>query len=137
VKAAKTRVASLQQQSIPRLELLCALLLARLLTSVTETRPCVRISTSEMFHRFASHTVLDSRCWKRVETVTHNEIQRLIQADNWYHCFGMTNPADIPSRGLTPLELSVNKIMALNGLGITQSLHLERFNPCPKNARQS
>lgn len=38
------------------------------------------------------------------------EIRKLITPDCWSHCPGKENPADIPSRRLTPLELSVNTL---------------------------
>jgi len=39
-----------------------------------------------------------------------DKICKLISVDCWSHCVGKINPANIPSRSLTPLELSVNKL---------------------------
>ena len=36
-----------------------------------------------------------------------NEVRKLVPVEYWDHCSSEENPADIPSRGLTPLELSV------------------------------
>ncbi len=38
------------------------------------------------------------------------EIRKLIPPEFWNHCSGKGNPADILSRGLSPLELSVNSL---------------------------
>ena len=39
-----------------------------------------------------------------------NEIRKLVPKTSWFHCSGKENPADIPSRGMMPLELSVSKL---------------------------
>ena len=40
-----------------------------------------------------------------------NEIRRNINPRSlWNHCPGKSNPADLPSRGLTTLEVSVNQL---------------------------
>ena len=110
--AAKTRVAPLQKQTIPRLELLSALLLARLLTSVTQSlEQELQLSPSRCF---TDSTVAlcwikgAERTWKPFVQNRANEIRKLTQIDSWRHCSGRDNPADIPSRGLSPLELSVS-----------------------------
>ena len=38
-----------------------------------------------------------------------------VLSQHWKHCPGVSNPADIPSRGMLPLELSENQLW-LNGL---------------------
>ena len=37
-----------------------------------------------------------------------DEIRELVHPDSWSHCSGRDNPADLPSRGVSPLELSRN-----------------------------
>ena len=110
--ASKTRVATLQRQTIPRLELLSALLLARLLSNVTDclsmklnlTQPrCFTDSQVALFWIVG----LDKE-WKPFIQNRVNEIRSLIPVQSWSHCTGKDNPAYVPSRGLTPLELSVN-----------------------------
>ena len=46
--------------------------------------------------------------WKPFVQNRVTEIRSLIHPDRWSHCSGRDNPADIPSRGSAPLELSIN-----------------------------
>ena len=48
--------------------------------------------------------------WKPFVQNQVNEICKLLPLNCWSHCSGKDNLADVPSRGLTPLELSVNMI---------------------------
>ena len=39
-----------------------------------------------------------------------NEVRRLVLPKCWKHCPGKENPADLPSRGMTPAELAGSKL---------------------------
>lgn len=110
--AAKTRVSPLQKLTVPRLELLSALLLARLLTSITQSLSCeLQLSSPRCFtdSTVALYWIKGTdKTWKSFVQNRVIEIRKLIPPDFWMHCSGKTNPADIPSRGLSLLELSVN-----------------------------
>ena len=43
--------------------------------------------------------------WKPFVHNRVQEIRELVPIDCWHHCSGRDNPADIPTRGVTPLEL--------------------------------
>ncbi len=110
----KTRVAPLKKQIIPWLELLSALLLARLITSVSASLECeVKLAPPRCYSdsKVALFWIQGvDKDWKLFVSNRVLEIQRLIPIKYWSHCSGHENPPDIPSRGLRPLELSVNKL---------------------------
>ena len=110
----KTRVAPLQIQTIPRLELLSALLLSKLITAVTESvKPnlpqlgiqCYTDSLVALCWIQGTH-----KEWKVFVQNRVNEIRRNVHPTLWNHTPGKSNPADLPSRGLTALELSMNRL---------------------------
>ena len=109
--AAKTRVAPLKTQTIPRLELLSALILSRLVVSVCDsvqpmTGPLqVRCYTDSQVAMYWIRW--KDKEWRPFIENWVRDIQRNVHPDLWLHCPGKTNPADLPSRGLSKVELSV------------------------------
>lgn len=112
--ASKTRVAPLQTQTIPRLELLSAFLLSKLIVSV-------RDSLDTILPRLAMRCYTDSQValywvrgtnkeWKPFVNNRVSEIRCRVHPDLWSHCPGISNPADLPSRGLPSLELAVSQL---------------------------
>ena len=107
----KTRVAPTQELTIPRLELLSALLLARLITVVSDDL----IPPFELKCYTDSTVVLYwirgvKKDWKPFVNNRVTEIRNHVPPECWNHCPGLSNPADLPSRGLTLLELSLSQL---------------------------
>jgi len=110
----KTRVTPLKTQTIPRLELLSALLLPRLMKTVTESLQ-TRL-TLQAPRCFTNSQI--GLCWitgreKDCKPFVQNhvkEIRRLVPVGCWDHCSGKTNPTDIPSRVLSSKELRTNEL---------------------------
>ena len=110
----KTRVAPLKPITVPRLELLSALCLARLMSTVTG-------SLSERLSLGKPRCFTDSQValfwirgtgkdWKPFVQNRVEEIRKLTPVECWNHCPGRENPADLPTRGLTPTELATNQL---------------------------
>ena len=107
--ASKTRLAPLKSDTIPRLELMAALLLARLMTSVREALQST-IKIDKVVCWLDSQIVL---WWifgveKEFRTFTQNrvlEIRKLVNPRFWNYCPTNQNPADIASRGCKASEL--------------------------------
>lgn len=98
----KTRVASLAKQSIPRLELLSGVILARLVSSMKEALPSqVQIDKTYLWldSKTAIYWIKRSKEWKQFVQNRVNEILSLTEESMWNHCPGIENPADIGSRG--------------------------------------
>ena len=106
--ASKTRVAPIKRQTIPRLELLGALILARLVnklkTSLGTESPTVLWTDSMTTLCW----IKNERTWKQYVGQRVDEIRCLTHKDSWRHCPGEINPADLPSRGLNAKELSTS-----------------------------
>lgn len=107
--AAKGRIAPLRKMTIPRLELLAAVIGARLYTSVQKSLQ----SGLESFFWSDSSTVLAwikrQEDWNVFVTNRVNEIRRNTPCDSWRHVPGSSNPADLPSRGCSARQLKEGK----------------------------
>ena len=116
--AAKTRVAPTNGPTIPRLELLSALLLSKLIDSVhSALQQELQLNDPTCFtdSKVALYWIQGTNHeWKQFVENRVNTIRQLVAPNHWKHCPGKDNPADIPSRGASASELSENPLW-LNG----------------------
>ena len=103
----KTRVAPVRKITLPRLELMAAVITARLCTYVKGAIDCAisRIvcwtdnsSTLHWIRGAASQ-------WKPFVANRVIEIQSLLDPSVWRYCPGPQNPADLPTRGVSASQL--------------------------------
>ena len=104
---AKTRPAPIEKVKLPRLELMGALLGARLSKFVQEQ---LEIQPSQAYYfsdsTIAIHWIRSTpHMWKQFVGNRVEEIHKRSTPANWNHVAGKENPADMASRGLTAQEL--------------------------------
>ena len=112
--ASRTRVAPIQQQTIPRLELLGAVLLSRLSKTVSNSLS-MEINLESPICYTDSQIALFwikgiDKDWKPFIHNHATEIRKTVPIDCWRHCPGKENPADLPSRGVSPADLKESSL---------------------------
>ena len=109
----KTGVAPLTKQSIPRLELLSGVILARLASSVKKALQ-VQVQIDKTYLWLHSRTTIywikEAKEWKQFVQNLVTEILTLTEESMWNHCPGTENPADIGSRGESAFKLKGSQL---------------------------
>ena len=112
--ALKAKLSPINRQSIPRLELMGATLLARLMDTVhaTLTEELVSIPISAYYWVDSVATlcwIWNHKLWKQFIRQCVSDILRLCERDEWLYCLGTQNPADLPSRGTVSSDFAHNR----------------------------
>nr|XP_018906843.1 PREDICTED: uncharacterized protein LOC109036879 [Bemisia tabaci] len=110
---AKSKVGPMKPQSIPRMELSGADLLAKILPTVVSAVKSTKYKIEKIIALTDSTTVLS---WItthpfKLKTFVANRVVNItenIPADSWFHVATEDNSADIPSRGMLPQHLVNN-----------------------------
>jgi hypothetical protein len=121
--ASKGRVAPTEKHSLPRLELLAAKMLSRMIVHVYEW---LQLPTDVPYFCFSDSTITlhwISRSPEDFRPYVHNQlvsIQANTEKDRWYHCESALNAADVLTRPLTMEEFWQVREFYLYGPGFVK-----------------
>ena len=113
----KTRVAPLKETTLPRLELMAAYILSKLMKKTKESlqkfipvSKIVCLTDAEIVLQWIKRT---DREYKQFVQNRCRQIRENVHVDAWYHVPGTQNAADLPSRGCFPKQMKDEKTQSL------------------------
>ena len=124
----KAKVAPLKRVTLPRLELIAALLGARFIVFVQKA---LKLSPKMSYKCWSDSTIAlswiqaDSSKWKPFVANRVTEIQELTAPSNWHHCSGKQNPADLLSRGMLAEKLIKSKLWTKGPEWLSEPIELK------------
>ena len=125
----KTRVAPTKRQTIPRLELLGALILSRLVHTVLPCLPKMNNVHLWVDSMVVLRWIWNQKVWKKYVHNRVEEIRGLTSIGDWNFCPGELNPADLPSRGMNAKELVGNTLWWHDPSNITDQSNSQPLVP--------
>ena len=108
--SSKTRVAPIKQQTIPRLELLGALISARLVSTLLKSLPREIKPTFWVDSTAVPCWIRHDKPWKQYIQSRVQEIRKIVPEASWKHCSDDKNLTDLSSPGFTAKELVLNSL---------------------------
>ena len=128
---ARSRVSPIKEVTLPKLELLGAFIGSRLLNYVSNA---LNLNDCPQFCYSDSTITLDwinSNPLKKDVFVGNKikEILKYTKANQWYHCKGSENPADLITRGLLGHELMNNELWLYGPNWLSQGQYLPAYKP--------
>ena len=125
----KTRVSPLKSVSLPRLELMAAVMAVRLAKFIISSIKCTCTIHLWSDSQIVLHWINSSKKLKPFVNTHVSEIVSTFPASCWQYCPTFDNPADLLTRGITSQQLSLSTIWKHGPAWLTSKSHWPIWHP--------